>query len=314
MADRGKTIFEMMKKRERISFSSVPGKAKGDEHSWPRITVVTPSFNQGEFLEDTIKSVLSQGYPNLEYIVMDGGSTDGSSEIIKKYEKHLYHWESVTDKGQADAIRKGFSMATGDILAWLNADDCYAEGALFRIAELFKQDEGDIFYGDEYVIDPSGGIAGSRCSLPFPGRTLGLAFFIFGGFWTFQTTSFWKKKFYDKCGGVDPGYFFTMDVDLFIRMLLAGARFRYVRKHLAYYRIHEGSKSCRSQDKRVSERRRLAAVYGERVPFFLRNRPVMRALGALYFYGHIFTGNIEFLFYEILRRTGVIKKHPLMPY
>ena len=104
----------------------------------PRISIVTPSFNQGQFLEETIRSVLEQGYPNLEYMVIDGGSTDGSIEIIRKYEKRLAYWTSEPDRGQADAINKGWRRATGEILAYLNSDDTYCPNALRLAAEAFR--------------------------------------------------------------------------------------------------------------------------------------------------------------------------------
>jgi glycosyltransferase involved in cell wall biosynthesis len=104
----------------------------------PRITIITPSYNQGQFIEETICSVLEQGYPNLEYIIIDGGSTDSSVEIIKKYEKHLTYWVSEKDKGQSDAINKGLIRMSGDIVNWLNSDDYYMPGALWHVAEVFS--------------------------------------------------------------------------------------------------------------------------------------------------------------------------------
>ena len=113
-----------------------------------KISIITPSYNQGQYLEETIRSVRDQPYPNLEYIIMDGGSTDNSVEIIKKYESRLAHWESRPDDGQADAINKGFNMATGDILGWLNSDDYYKPGALTEVAEYFDADDLKIVFGE----------------------------------------------------------------------------------------------------------------------------------------------------------------------
>lgn len=110
-----------------------------DQIKSPKISIITPSYNQGDYLEATIQSILSQGYPNLEYIIIDGGSTDNSTEIIQKYSQHLAYWVSEPDKGMYDAIQKGFEKSTGDIMAWLNSDDLYHRGSLFTIAEIFTQ-------------------------------------------------------------------------------------------------------------------------------------------------------------------------------
>src|SRR5512136_1965980 len=127
----------------------------------PLVTVITPSFNQAQFLEATILSVLNQDYPKLEYFVMDGGSTDGSLEIIKKYESRLTGWVSEKDHGQTDAINKGFSRARGDILAWLNSDDTYEINAVREaVAYLRERPEIGLVYGDANFIDESGRIIG----------------------------------------------------------------------------------------------------------------------------------------------------------
>ncbi|PIE31910.1 glycosyl transferase [candidate division KSB3 bacterium] len=107
--------------------------------SWPKISIVTPSYNQADFLETTIQSILSQNYPNLEYIIIDGGSTDGSVEIIKKYESHLHFWCSEPDNGQYDAINKGFAQTSGEILAWLNSDDVYFPWTLKTVASIMTE-------------------------------------------------------------------------------------------------------------------------------------------------------------------------------
>jgi glycosyltransferase involved in cell wall biosynthesis len=116
--------------------------------AWPRITIVTPSYQQAPFLEECLRSVLLQNYPNLEYIVNDGGSTDGSADILRGYEPFLAHWQSRKDGGQGDAINQGFARATGEIFGWLNSDDLLLPGALFAVAAEFARPTTDIVYGD----------------------------------------------------------------------------------------------------------------------------------------------------------------------
>src|SRR5213596_338381 len=154
-----------------------PEEADQTSSSPPSISIVTPSYNQAKFLEATIRSVLDQGYPNLEYIVMDGGSTDGSLEIIRRYEKHLAGWVSEKDGGAADAIAKGFSRATGTILAYLNSDDLYLPGSLHAIGEAMRDPAVDVAYGNTYWIDSGGAILGERRQTPF--ARMG---YLYGGF------------------------------------------------------------------------------------------------------------------------------------
>lgn len=204
----------------------------------PRISIVTPSYNQAAFLEDTIHSVLSQDYPNLEYIVVDGGSTDGSVDIIRRYEKYLAYWVSEKDRGAADAIAKGFSRATGTILAYLNSDDLYLPGSLHAIVETMRDPAVDVAYGNTYWIDSSGNILGERRQTPFV--RMG---YLYGGFDLQQPATFWRRDLYSKCGGMDPSYQFAFDTDLFTRFATHGARFKHVNKFVASFRIHPQSKS-----------------------------------------------------------------------
>src|SRR6185295_7144434 len=131
----------------------------------PKVSVITPSFNQGQFLEASIRSVLAQDYPNIEYIVVDGGSKDESVEVIKKFQDRLKWWVSEKDKGHADALNKGFSHATGEILAWLNSDDIYFPKAVSEaVAILRTRPEVGMVYGDADLIDDSGAPAGKFAS------------------------------------------------------------------------------------------------------------------------------------------------------
>lgn len=129
-----------------------------DGSEWPRISVVTPSFNQGQFIEETIRSVLLQGYPNLEYIIIDGGSTDNTIEVIKKYERHISYWVSEPDKGQSNALNKGFKRATGEWIGWQNSDDYYLPKALEHTIQEWKSIKRNIgvIYGNVLVVDKEG--------------------------------------------------------------------------------------------------------------------------------------------------------------
>ena len=147
-APEGKTGWPWTKETPRLP------EARINNSRWPRISIVTPSYNQGQFIEETIRSVLLQGYPNLEYFVIDGGSTDNSVEIIKKYERWLTYWVSEPDKGQANAINKGLERATGEIAAYLNSDDLYLSGALQHVAQVYDKMHFNILVGRRKTAKP----------------------------------------------------------------------------------------------------------------------------------------------------------------
>lgn len=213
------------------------------DKDWPTISVVTPSYNQGEFLERTIRSVLNQGYPALEYIIVDGGSTDGSVDVIRKYQSHLACWVSEKDDGQSHAIRKGFNRATGRILAWLNSDDVYLPGTLRRAGRAFMEASStDVVYGNVCLIDENDSIIGDRRLTPFI-PYLSKYGMLYGGFGINQPAAFWTKALYERVGGIDTGFRFTMDNDLFLRLALAGARFRFLREYFTGFRVHPDSKT-----------------------------------------------------------------------
>ena len=206
--------------------------------NFPKISIVTPSYNQAGFLERTILSVLNQDYPNLEYIIIDGGSTDGSVEIIKKYEKYLAYWVSEKDKGQSDAINKGFQKSTGDILAWLNSDDTYLSGTLFKVVKAFQENpNADLIFGNIYHVDEKDQRIGELRFTKFDFPTL-----IYEGGNLHQPGSFWTREIYNRVGGIDPKYIFCMDYDFFCRVGGIG-NFIFIRDYLANFRIHKNAKS-----------------------------------------------------------------------
>lgn len=205
---------------------------------WPRVSIVTPSYNQAPFLEETIRSVLLQGYPDLEYIICDGGSTDGSVEIIRKYEPWLAWWCSEPDAGQADAINKGWARATGEVLAWLNSDDVYMPGALACVARRWQEcPSADVLCGDAFEFEKPWGIIGRIR----PGRVTPLDLLR----WCVipQPSAFVRRKAIQSAGLLDQGLRYAMDFELWIRLSLAGHAFAYLPVPLSIMRYHGSSKT-----------------------------------------------------------------------
>jgi len=231
------------------------------EIEWPRITVVTPSFNQARYLEATLRSVILQDYPNLEYLVLDGGSTDTSVDIIKKYEAYITYWHSRKDSGQADAIATGFEMAKGEILCWLNSDDIYLPGALRHIARHFARNPKTRFiYGNRKVINENGTTIGHHV---WP-------FFLTKYHWALgqylaQECCFWRRDLYAEVGGIDKDKFFTMDYDLFYRMWRV-AKFRKTSAYLGCIRMHGETKNSKFQEIRQNEMASALQTYELKVP------------------------------------------------
>jgi glycosyltransferase involved in cell wall biosynthesis len=181
--------------------------------NWPRITVVTPSYNQARFLEATLASVVQQAYPDLEYIVMDGGSTDGSADIIRRYADKLAYWTSQRDGGQTDAVQKGFERGTGDILCWLNSDDLFEPWTLREAAEFFVNHPGArAIYGDATWVDIDG-----RPIRPKKEHAFNEFIWLFDHNFIPQPSTFWRRDLYQEVGGLNPEFDLSMDADLWIR-------------------------------------------------------------------------------------------------
>jgi glycosyltransferase involved in cell wall biosynthesis len=209
-----------------------------DGRPWPKISIVTPSYNQSEFIEETIRSVLLQGYPDSEYIIIDGGSTDQSVDIIKKYEPWVTYWVSEPDKGQAHAINKGFKKATGEIVAWINSDDVYFPGVLGIVANLFYiNHSSDIVYGDCVFIDKQGKVIRRYRATHFDMKTFLVKHSIP------QPSMFFKLQTLSRLGYLDENLNYSFDRKFW---LIAGfnrsSSFSYIRKNFSKYRLHEKSK------------------------------------------------------------------------
>lgn len=202
----------------------------------PKVSIVTPSYNQAEFLERTILSVLNQDYPNIEYIIMDGGSIDGSVEIIKKYENKLAYWVSETDKGQSNAINKGFSKATGDIYCYLNSDDILTPSAVkIAVHYLSKMPEVGLVYADRVIINKHDQITGYMRY-----RSHNPVFFKFINLFA-QETGFFRSDLWKKSGGVDENLYYSMDKDLWFKYMLY-AKLYHIPFVLGAYRWHSSAK------------------------------------------------------------------------
>ncbi len=203
----------------------------------PLVTIVTPSYNQADYLEQTLVSVLGQGYPNLEYLVVDGGSTDGSAEIIKRYADQLAWWVSEKDEGQADAINKGFSRATGKYIAWLNSDDIYLPGTIGKAVEtLEKYPDAGMVYANLLSINARGEHVNTIRYRPFALEDL-LAFFIIG-----QPTVFMRRSVLEEAGCLSKEYNYLLDHHLWLRMASL-AELRYVPEPWAAARYHPSAKN-----------------------------------------------------------------------
>lgn len=217
-----------------------------------KISVITPSYNQGDFIEETIDSILSQGYSDLDYIIIDGGSTDNTVEIIKKHEKHLTYWVSEPDKGQSHAINKGLQLASGDIINWLNSDDYLEPGALKTIGEAFKNSDTNVFIGRSNIVENGNVLRQSRGTDIYPenlAKTIGLARID-------QPEHWWRKSVIDKIGPLNTHLHYTMDRDWWVKYLLRYG-FLGIKKTdavLSNFRLHPDSKTVSSATEFFHER------------------------------------------------------------
>jgi len=212
-----------------------------DGSQWPKISIVTPSYNQGKFIEETIRSVLLQGYPNLEYIIIDGGSTDQSVEIIKKYEKWLIYWISEPDQGQSNAINKGFAKASGEIFAWLNSDDYYLNMALKQVATEFTKQPVSVggVVGLGHKINLKKEIIYTPTASELNYETF-LQWLNGGNF--MQPSAFFRKQAWEKCGPLREDLQYPMDVDLFLKIAKT-YQFKRINESLSHAYTHETAKT-----------------------------------------------------------------------
>jgi glycosyltransferase involved in cell wall biosynthesis len=201
--------------------------------------LVTPVRNQAAFIGQAIESVIGQRFSPLEYVVLDGASTDGTTEVINHYRDYLSYYESVKDAGQTDALNKGFERTSGDILGWLNGDDLLLPGSLAYVAKFFESNPNvDVVYGDRIVIDSNGNEVGRWILPSHSDRILSWIDYVP------QETLFWRRSIWERIGSrLDPSFHFAMDWDLLVRFRESGARFQHLPLCLGAFRVHAAQKT-----------------------------------------------------------------------
>jgi glycosyltransferase involved in cell wall biosynthesis len=245
----------------------------------PKLTIITPSYNQAAFIEKTLRSVLDQGYSNLEYIVVDGGSTDGSVEIIKRFEDRLAWWVSEPDNGQTDALNKGLRQATGDVVAYINSDDYYLPGAFDTAVDALERSDGLWACGVCLFADPAGRVDHVwRPELPRGGRYL----WVLSSWGVPQASTFWRRDAFDRFGLFREDMHYAFDTEFGLRLALAGELPTLVDNALAVRVEHDAAKSAdlapfRVEMDRFAELHRPSLTRGERV--LMRVVRVLSALG-----------------------------------
>ncbi|MEA5503459.1 glycosyltransferase family 2 protein [Halotia wernerae UHCC 0503] len=255
-----------------------------DGSEWPRISIVTPSYNQGEFIEETIRSVILQGYPNLEYIIIDGGSNDNSKEIIHKYSQWIDYWVSEPDEGQANAINKGILHSTGTILNWVNSDDLLLPGVTALVAQVLsnklKLNQLAVTYGFRLRINENNEIF--DFDLP-PKKINKLTFRL--GCWIPSETFFFTREIFNSVHGFSEDLNFAIDYDFYVRCFQLGTKFLCIEEFIGAMRFHQASKSLSISEVGLREFFQLRSeILGSNLKIKLINLFCDSVLGKLVFY------------------------------
>lgn len=274
--------------------------------STPTISIVTPSYEQGRFLERTLYSVVGQKYPALEYVVQDGGSTDVTLDVLHRFEPLLTAWRSEPDRGQADAINRGFRQTTGELMGWLNSDDLLLPGALAHVASYFESHpDVDVVYGNRVIIDENDGQIGAWILPKHDDLAITLADYVP------QETLFWRRSVWEACGGaLDTSFAYALDWDLLLRFREAGAKIVRLPRFLGAFRIHPEQKTTATDAVGVEETTRLRQrVHGRDVPI----EEVLRRLRP-YFVRHILVHSWQRALDRLPARRHAVQTIPLEPW
>ncbi len=203
-------------------------------NQYAKISVISPSYNQGHFLKTNILSILEQNYPSVEHIIIDGGSTDTTVDILKSFDDHITYWVSEPDRGQSDALNKGLAQATGEIIGWQNSDDFYLPGAFHLVGKIMGDNPAiDVLYGDFLYVDEEEKFVGSKKYAP----CFDIREYLYVGANISNQSVFFRRSALKRAGGFDVDLHLAMDFDLFLR-LASFANFKHVRAYLGGYRVH----------------------------------------------------------------------------
>lgn len=231
-------------------------------HESVKVSIVIPSYAQGHFIERTIQSIISQGYPSLELIICDGGSTDDTLSIIKRYEQFIYYSVSGPDNGQSHAINKGFAKATGDIVAWINSDDMYLPGTISKVVDAFKDPDVRWVTGDCEVIDQNDHVIDYyRAELP-KSDLHWLALFVLGHSTAFiQPSTFWRREVLKQAGYLRENFHYSFDHEFFFRVWKEYGKPHMFREPLSQFRLHSQSKTVSQDERFTKENRRIGWMH-----------------------------------------------------
>ncbi len=264
--------------------------------NYPKISVITPSYNQAEFLEKTILSILNQNYPNLEFIIMDGGSTDGSVEVIKKYEKYIAHWVSAKDGGQTAAINAGFKKATGDWVTFQNSDDVFAPNALLNVAKAIRNHpEDSVFYGHLLMIDGEDRVFEHKKQIPFWMQAQ-----VYEGMQVFNQCMLFKRDLLTKYGYFDENYRFAFDYEICTRWgTHSEIKFRLVNDFWGCFRQHELAKSSTIFTVGLSEHEQIKHKYSQTIRPSFPERMLQKVIRFRKFFLFLTSGDLGYFFYRL---------------
>ena len=270
-----------------------------------RFSIVVPSYNQGRFLEATIRSILDQEVPETELIVIDGGSTDGTLDVIRRYGDRIAYWVSEKDRGQAHAVNKGFAVATGEIFGWQNSDDLYLPGAFKRVsAAVASHPRKEIFHGHIKYLDEEGRERDENRAVPAGPFNL-----LYDGSLVRNQAAFFRRELWERMGGLEEAFRFCMDREFFLRAAHRGAGFLLVPAFLGAFRVHGEAKTQRMQEVRRAEDERLMERYAPGAG------PVRRGLGkaaslAFRSISYVRQGDVRYAADRALRNLG-LREAPL---